>query len=43
MWGRPLEELDAAVVARVPIRHDDEDRYFLAERFQFLPAREIRA
>ncbi len=37
MWGRPLEELDAAVVARVPIRHDDEDRYFLSERFQVLP------
>lgn len=37
MWDRALEELDPSVVARVPIRHDDEDRYFLAERFQVLP------
>jgi len=37
MWGIPLEALDAAVVARVPIRHDDEDRYFLDTEHQLLP------
>lgn len=37
MWGCELEALDAAVVARVPIRHDDEDRYFTGERHQVLP------
>ncbi|HKY94656.1 MAG TPA: FAD-dependent oxidoreductase [Kiloniellales bacterium] len=37
MWGRPLERLDPEVVARVPIRHDDEDRYFLDAPFQLLP------
>jgi UDP-galactopyranose mutase len=37
MWGLELEEMDAAVVARIPIRHDDEDRYFPQERFQALP------
>jgi UDP-galactopyranose mutase len=39
MWGRDLEDMDAAVVKRVPIRHDDEDRYFPADRFQILPRR----
>ena len=37
MWGIPLEDLEAATVARVPIRHDDEDRYFLDAPYQFLP------
>jgi UDP-galactopyranose mutase len=37
MWGMPLEELDASIVARVPIRHDDEDRYFLDAPYQVLP------
>jgi len=37
MWGMPLEELDASVVARVPLRHDDEDRYFLDAPYQLLP------
>ena len=37
MWGLELEEMDAAVVARIPIRHDDEDRYFPHDRFQALP------
>jgi UDP-galactopyranose mutase len=37
MWGRDLEDMDAAVVKRVPIRHDDEDRYFPTDRFQILP------
>lgn len=37
MWGMPLEALDASVVARVPIRHDDEDRYFIDAEHQLLP------
>jgi UDP-galactopyranose mutase len=37
MWNLELEELDASVVKRVPVRLDNEDRYFPAERFQFLP------
>ncbi len=37
MWALDLEELDAAVVKRIPIRFDDEDRYFPDDRFQLLP------
>lgn len=37
MWGVELEALDAAVVRRIPVRHDDEDRYFPDDRFQALP------
>jgi UDP-galactopyranose mutase len=37
MWDRDLEDMDASVVKRVPIRCDDEDRYFPADRFQMLP------
>jgi UDP-galactopyranose mutase len=37
MWGLELEELDASVVQRIPLRLDEEDRYFPAERFQVLP------
>jgi UDP-galactopyranose mutase len=37
MWALDLEELDAAVVRRIPIRYDDEDRYFPDDRFQVLP------
>lgn len=37
MWGLNLEELDASVVKRIPIRTDDEDRYFPKDRFQLLP------
>jgi len=37
MWGRDLEDMDASVVKRVPIRYDDEDRYFPTDRFQILP------
>ncbi|GGC53946.1 FAD-dependent oxidoreductase [Chelatococcus reniformis] len=38
MWGMELEELDAAVVKRIPIRLDGDDRYFPNDRFQLLPA-----
>jgi UDP-galactopyranose mutase len=37
MWALDLEELDAAVVRRIPLRFDDEDRYFPGETFQALP------
>lgn len=38
MWDMDLEDLDAAVVKRIPLRYDDEDRYFPNDRFQMLPA-----
>jgi UDP-galactopyranose mutase len=37
MWGMQLEEMAASVVQRIPIRHDDEDRYFPDDFFQGLP------
>lgn len=37
MWALDLEDLDAAVVKRIPLRFDDEDRYFPNDRFQMLP------
>ena len=37
MWGMDLEDMAAAIVARIPIRHDDEDRYFPGDRHQGLP------
>jgi UDP-galactopyranose mutase len=37
MWALELEELDAAVVKRIPIRFDDESRYFPDDRFQMMP------
>lgn len=37
MWGLDLEEMDAAVVKRIPLRYDNEDRYFPGDRFQLLP------
>ena len=37
MWGMQLEEMAAALVQRIPIRHDDEDRYFPDDAFQGLP------
>lgn len=37
MWGHDLTEIDAAVVKRIPIRFDDEDRYFPNDSFQALP------
>ena len=39
MWAMDLEEMSAAVVQRIPIRTDDEDRYFPNDRFQMLPER----
>ena len=37
MWALDLEDMDAAVVKRIPLRFDDEDRYFPNDRFQLLP------
>ena len=37
MWALDLEDMDAAVVKRIPIRLDDEDRYFPDDRYQLLP------
>ncbi len=37
MWALDLEDIDAAVVKRIPLRHDDEDRYFPDDKFQMLP------
>jgi UDP-galactopyranose mutase len=37
MWALDLEDLDATVVKRIPLRFDDEDRYFPDDRFQMLP------
>lgn len=39
MWGLDLEDLDPAVVKRIPLRFDEEDRYFPSDAFQFLPER----
>jgi UDP-galactopyranose mutase len=38
MWGLRLEEIDEAIVRRIPLRFDGEDRYFPNDKFQFLPA-----
>jgi UDP-galactopyranose mutase len=38
MWGLELEQLEPAVVRRIPLRGDREDAYFPGERFQALPA-----
>ena len=37
MWALELEEMDASVVKRIPIRYDDESRYFPDDRFQMMP------
>jgi UDP-galactopyranose mutase len=37
MWALDLEDMAASVVQRLPIRLDDEDRYFPDDRFQMLP------
>ena len=37
MWGRPLEELHPSLLARVPVREDDNEDYFPNDTFQALP------
>lgn len=36
-WGLELAELSAGVAARIPVRTNDDDRYF-GDSFQFMPA-----
>lgn len=36
MWGIALDDLPAAVLARLPVRHDDRDEYF-DDTFQAMP------
>lgn len=36
-WGLDLAELSASVAARIPVRTNDDDRYF-TDIFQFMPA-----
>jgi UDP-galactopyranose mutase len=38
MWGCELEEMDASVVRRLPIRFDTNDQYFPSDRHQALPS-----
>lgn len=38
MWTFDLEDMDQAVVKRIPIRYDQEDRYFPNDRFQMMPS-----
>jgi UDP-galactopyranose mutase len=38
MWGLELEEMDASVVKRLPVRFDSNDLYFPDDRHQALPA-----
>lgn len=35
-WGRSPKELDASVIARIPLRLNDDDRYF-TDKYQYLP------
>lgn len=35
-WGRPLSELSTRVISRIPVRLNDDDRYFVDD-FQALP------
>jgi UDP-galactopyranose mutase len=37
MWARPLENVAPAILNRVPIREDDEDRYFPNDKYQAMP------
>lgn len=37
MWQIDLEDMDASVVKRIPLRFDHEDRYFPNDRFQIMP------
>jgi UDP-galactopyranose mutase len=37
MWALDLEDMHEAVVRRIPLRLDDDSRYFPSDRFQVLP------
>jgi UDP-galactopyranose mutase len=38
MWGHRLEDMHPSLIARVPIREDDNEDYFPNDTFQALPA-----
>ena len=38
MWNLDLEDLDSAVVRRIPLRYDSNDRYFPDAKYEMLPA-----
>jgi UDP-galactopyranose mutase len=37
MWGMELEQLSPSILARVPVREDDNELYFPDDRFQYMP------
>jgi UDP-galactopyranose mutase len=37
MWALDLEDMSEAVVRRIPLRYDDETRYFPDDAFQLMP------
>ena len=37
MWTLDLEDMDDSVVRRIPLRYDEEDRYFPNDPFQMMP------
>lgn len=37
-WGCDLSELSPSVVARIPVRYNDDDRYF-TDTYQYMPAK----
>ena len=37
MWGQELEDMDASVVRRLPLRFDRSDLYFPGDKYQALP------
>ncbi|QWD86477.1 FAD-dependent oxidoreductase [Polynucleobacter paludilacus] len=39
MWGLNLEEIDAEILNRVPIRNDQNELYFPDDKFQGLPSK----
>lgn len=43
MWGLALEDLDAGIVKRLPIRFDRNDLYFPNDRYQALPRQGYKA
>lgn len=41
-WDKDLSELSASVAARIPVRNNDDDRYF-TDTFQFMPSQGYHA
>ncbi len=37
MWELDLEDMHESVVKRIPLRYDDDDRYFPNDKYQILP------